>query len=261
MVQIKPCNVVGMENRVGNSSPGRLSTGCDFLADTNNLGLIQRAYVKFAGGQHNPFRILPIEGGPQWIRSQAYQIDATAEGRMALEMMEGPMLQRLLEERFQLRVRHDTREGPVYSLTLDKRGSKLKPFKQGSCIRLSSPPVSAPNPGEKYCDDLISARNPASIHEEGISLNEFCQFLDLVLDRPVIDNTGLTGKYAFHLSFSRDQSTSRLPPLLETFAAVSEPTGPTIFAAIQEQLGLKLVPASGPTEVLVLDQVEPPSEN
>jgi uncharacterized protein (TIGR03435 family) len=250
-----------MENRAGNSSPGRLSTGCDLLVDSNGLGLIQRAYVSFAGGHRNAFRILPVEGGSEWIHSQGFKIDALAEGQPTVEMMTGPMLQAVLENRFRLRVHRAIREGPVYSLTLNNGGSKLKPFEDGSCIRLSSAPTSPPPPGQRYCDDLISARNPASINEEGITLAEFCQFLGLVMDRQIIDNTGLSGKYMFHLSFSRDKSTSRLPPLLATSTGLAEPTGSTIFGAMQEQLGLNLVPTQGPTEVLVIDNIEQPFEN
>jgi uncharacterized protein (TIGR03435 family) len=262
VASIKRCTVVGgLENRVGNSSPGRLGAGCDFLVDENNLGLIQRAYVKFAGGHRNPLRIVAIEGGPKWIRSEGYRIDAVAAGSPSLEIMQGPMLQALLEHRFKLKIHRDTREGPVYSLTLAKGDSKLRPFEEGSCIKLESPPVSAPVPGKRYCDDIISARNPASINAEGITLAEFCQMLDLVVDRQVIDHTGLTGKFDFHLSFSRDEFTSRLPPLWDAPARPSEVTGPTIFVAVREQLGLKLVPAKGATEVLAIDHVERPSEN
>ena len=262
VASIRPCKVPGgLENRVGNSSPGRLGAGCDFLADENNLGFIHRAYVKFAGGHPNPLRIVPIEGGPHWIRTDGYRIDAASEGRPSLEMMQGPMLQALLEERFKLRIHREDKPGPVYSLGLAKGGSKLKPFEEGSCVRLSSPTMSAPPPGQRYCDDMISARTPASIDAEGITLNEFCQLLDLVVDRPVLNNTGLAGKYDIHLSFWRDEFTSRLPP-----PPVFSPTGPeagspTIFSAIQDQLGLRLVPTKGPIEVLVIDHVERPSEN
>lgn len=262
VASIKPCKVAaGLENRIGNSSPGRLGAGCDFLVDENNLGLIYRAYVKFAGGHRNPFRIVPIEGGPKWVRSEGYRIDARADGSPSLEMMQGPMLQALLEGRFKLRIHHGTKQGAVYALALGKTGSKLKPFQEGSCIRVSSFPAPAAGAGQRYCNDMISAHNPASIDAEGITLDEFCQMLDLVMDRPVINRTGLTGKYDFHLSFSRDEYTSRLPPLLDAPPAIQEPIGPTIFAAVERQLGLKLTSAKGPTEVLVIDHIEKPSEN
>jgi uncharacterized protein (TIGR03435 family) len=189
------------------------------------------------------------------------QIEAITETHQSTAMIQGPMLQAILEDRFKLKLHRDTKEGPVYSLTLGKGSSKLKPFEEGSCIKVQPLPVSSPSPGQRYCDDLISARNPASINAEEITLNELCQLLDLVMDRPVIDNTGITGKYDFHLSFSRDESTSQLPPLPEVPSAASEPTDPTIFTAVQEQLGLKLVATKGPVEALVIDHVEKPSPN
>ena len=89
-------------------------------------------------------------------------------------------------------------------------------------------------------------------------MKDFSKLLDLIVDRPVIDETGMTGKYDIHLKFSRDEVTTGLrePP-----PGASAPTGPTIFAAIQEQLGLKLVSTKGPVEFLVIDHVEKPSAN
>jgi len=74
-----------------------------------------------------------ISGGPEWIDSERYDIDAKAERIAKSEMMQGPMLQALLEDRFKLKIHHGTREIPVYNLTVAKDGSKLQPFKEGSC--------------------------------------------------------------------------------------------------------------------------------
>ena len=259
VTSVKPCQGErGLESRAGDTSPGRLSTGCDFLVDDNNLGLIQRAYVRFAGGHANPIGVLAIKGGPKWVHSDMYKIDARAEGKPSREMMLGPMLQALLEDRFKLKIHREAEEKPVYALTVAKGGSKLKAFREGSCVQIPlTRPLPPLEPGQRYCDNMISARNP-SLDAEAITMKDFSKLLDLIVDRPVVDETGMTGKYDIHLKFSRDEVTTGLrePP-----PGASAPTGPTIFAAIQEQLGLKLVSTRGSVEFLVIDHVEKPSAN
>jgi uncharacterized protein (TIGR03435 family) len=260
---IRPCeNMPGRMRGGGDSSPGRLSTGCDLLADENNMGLIQRAYVRFAGGHTNRFGIIPVKGGPPWLHSQMYRIDANAEGHPSLEMMQGPMLQALLEDRFKLKIHRETKEGPVFALTPAKSGAKLKLFQEGSCVPMPMTfPLPAPPSGQRYCNNRISLRSP-SIDSEGSTLAEFSTLLGLVVGRKVIDQTGIAGNYTLHLEFARDNSTPGLSgPIADAPVPASDPAGPTIFTAIQEQLGLKLVPAKGPIESLVIDHVEKPSEN
>jgi bla regulator protein blaR1 len=240
VASVRPCKPGVSAGR--NSSPGRLSYGCEPLTDDFNLGLIQLAYVRFRGGHDNPLRILQIEGGPKWIRSEMFAIDATAEGHPSVTMMQGPMLQALLEDRFKLKIHFETRQGPIYELTAPKGVSKLKPF-QGSCTPMPSTVPFPPLPPQAYCQLLIS---PVSLNAEGSDLTEFSGLLSLKLDRPVIDRTGIAGKFDIHLQFSPDNAI--------------DSNDPTLFTAVQE-LGLKLVPAKGPIEVLVIDHVERPSEN
>jgi len=263
---IRPCTLkAGSENKRGNSSPGRLSTGCDVLVDNNDLGFIHFAYVQFEGGRLHSYDMTPILGGPKWIRSEGYQIEAVSEAHPSLAVMYGPMLQELLQKRFKLKIHRETRDRPVYALTLIKGGSKLKPFVEGSCLQGPFPQGPPPR-GQKLCDRNISALNPASVDADGLTLPEFSQMLNQVLDRPVVDNTGIMGKYSFHLKFSRDDSTSRLPPLPVAPrggppTGTADVTSPSIFAAMQDQLGLKLVAIKKPIEVLVIDSAQKPSEN
>lgn len=263
VASIRPCKTgSGQMRGAGESSPGRLSTGCDLLVDENNLGLIQRAYIRFAGGHTNPLGVLAIKGGPDWIRSQMFRIDARAEGHPSREMMQGPMLQALLEDRFKLQIHRETRQGKVYELALAKGSLKLKPFQEGRCAQmpLTFPAPAAPA-GQRYCKAIISLLGP-SIDAEGSTLREFSKLLNLVLDRPVIDKTGITGRFDIHLEFSRDEVTPGLRgPVPDAPHAALNLVGPTIFTAVQEQLGLKLSPARGPVELLVIDHVEKPSEN
>jgi uncharacterized protein (TIGR03435 family) len=108
---------------------------------------------------------------------------------------------------------------------------------------------------------MVSLQGP-SIDAEGSTLSEFSKLLNLVLDRPVMDKTGIAGRFDIHLEFSLDQVTPGLLGLVpDAPAEAADPTGLTIFTAIQERLGLKLEPAKGPVELLVIDHVEKPSTN
>src|SRR5947207_9203120 len=88
VVSIKPCKP-GV-TKGGDSSPGRLSIGCALLADTDNTGLIQQAYNRYAAGQLTFFGVIPIEGGPDWIHSETFEIDAKSDGHPSIQMMLGP---------------------------------------------------------------------------------------------------------------------------------------------------------------------------
>lgn len=270
VVSIRPCAVaVQAGNRGGgprgsNSpslSPGRMTLNCQTMTR-----LVATAYLLFAKGQSQPFYSVgeggtTVEGGPSWAKSDLYTITAKAEGTPSNAMMQGPMLQVLLEDRFKLKVRFETREIPVYELTVAKSGSKLQPFKEGSCVPLDAarenfaPPQ--PVARERYCASEIFPKGP-NLHmdAEGASVEEFAKaFLSAPLvDRRVINRTGLKGLFTFQLEIGR-------PSLGAGPAAPSEPAGPSIFTALQEQLGLKLEATKGLAEFLVIDSVEHPSEN
>jgi uncharacterized protein (TIGR03435 family) len=242
----------------GSVSPGRVSFACGSLAN-----FVQRAYVTFANGHGNPPWGAPqVSGGPSWVNSDRYRINAKAEGDASQGMMQGPMLQALLEDRFKLKIHRETREVPVYALALAKGGLKLRRVEEGSCTPRDYEVLSPPSvPGQKtLCGNggfakkgnLVVADIPA------ITINEFSKRLGGRLDRPVIDKTGVAGLFDFHLEFAPDMST----PGLAAGDDPSEPVaGQSIFTAIQKQLGLKLEAAKGPREFLVIDSAEKPSQN
>ena len=263
VASVKPCKqVAGRMMGAGEVSPGRLRTGCSYLVDGNSLGLIQRAYVRFAGGRPNPFGVVPVVGGPAWIRKEMFEIEAKADGAATREMMQGPMLQKLLEERFRLKVRRMSREGRVYDLIAAIGGPKLKTFQEGSCAQMPLTfPMPEPAPGHRYCRAMVGLLKPG-VHAEGSTLGEFSKLLNLVLDRPVVDKTGIAGRFDLQLEFAPDQATPGVrPPVPEEPVGAGEPGGPSIFTAIQEQLGLRLIPGKGPVDVLVVERVERPSGN
>jgi uncharacterized protein (TIGR03435 family) len=244
----------GQRSGGGNSSPGRLNIGC-----TPVRGLISQAYLLFVNGRFRVGLPPPIEGGPAWINSESYEINARAEDSVSLDVMNGPMLQSLLEDRFKLKIRRGTREVSVYALTVAKNGPKLQPFKEGSCTpvdRTQFVPFHPPSPDQVLANCHATGRGAGpnlKVEAQGMSIADFVKiFLDShTVDRPVIDKTGITGLFDFHLEYAPDRGAPSDDPA----------TGPSIFTALQEQLGLKLEPGKGPQEFLVIDSVERPSEN
>ncbi|MBZ5579445.1 MAG: TIGR03435 family protein [Acidobacteriia bacterium] len=273
VASVKPCVAGG--SRIGtkqgppggaaNVSQTRISTGCAALAAAYPIaGLIQRVYGRLGlSGRPSLGSALPIQGGPGWLYSDYYVINAATESKTSKETMEGPMLQALLEDRFHLKVHRETRQVRVYTLTVAKGGPKI-PVADGSCVRpdYSTYPLRPAPPGKTYCKDLgVGGRKGpnTTVNEEEVTVDYFCKLLGLVLDRPILDKTGLTGKYNFHLEFAVDQST---PGVLEGFGPPSDaPPAASIFTVVQQQLGLKLEATKGPREFLVIDHVERPSEN
>ena len=137
------------------------------------------------------------------------------------------MLQLLLAERFQLKVHHESKERPIYALVIAGSGSKLKPVS----------PVGSGMSGK------------GRIEYSGAPIGVFAESLSSEVSRPVIDKTGLTGTYDFKLSFVPDELQG------------SADDRPSIFTALEQQLGLKLESTKGSVDVLVVDHVEHPSEN
>jgi len=241
----------------GASSPGNLRTGCYPLLDPNGIGLIRAAYVTFADGR------LDIDGGPPWIHSAFYEINAQAEGSPSVGLMMGPMLRALLEDRFRLKIHRETHEGHVYFLTVANGGLKVPRFVEGSCTPVTSPRIPLKD-GEAYCNSQISARSPASVEVQGATLDDLAKLLLVVLEQPVINKTGIAGRFNIRVTFSREGTRlSGLSPAQPGASrAESDPTAtPSIFTAFPEQLGLKLVSGKGPVERLVIDHIERPSEN
>ncbi len=222
--------------------------------------------------------IRPVEigsdfrGGPSWINSERYDIEAKADGNPSAQTMEGPMLQALLEDRFNLKIHRETRDILVYELTVAKGGPKLRPppvpspgagiagvglwpMSEADCKRLDPPNLPDAVCGAARAADA-QGEKPAFVEYHGLTLDQTSAALVRVLDRPVIDKTGVAGIFHVHVEFAPDGATPQFRP-----GPSDEPVGPSIFTAFQEQLGLKLEPAKGPGEFLVIDSVERPSEN
>lgn len=221
----------------------------------------------------NAYGIQPfqIPGGPDWINSERYDIQAEADGNPSGKQMTGPMLQTLLEDRFKLRLHRETKLLPVYELTVAKGGTKLKRSKEGSCTPFSMdspplPPVRAPGePHATFCGFLGFGVEglDRKLEMAGVTMAELASSLSRgELRRTVVDKTGLDGTFDVNLHWSMDAvqaspGTAGDPAPLPT----ANLTGSSIFAAIAEQLGLKLESTKGRVEVLVIDHVERSSAN
>ena len=177
-----------------------------------------------------------ISGGPAWLDADKYDIDAKAAGDPSREQVMA-MLQTLLTERFKLKVHRESREGSVFALTVAKNGAKLKEPKDGeeSFVR-----TARTGPMDQDAVTLI-------LQGQKASMPAFIEQLSRQLGRPVLDRTGIQAEFDYRLEFAADDTHA------DSF--------PTLFAAIQEQLGLKLEAARGPVEILAIDHAEKPSEN
>jgi uncharacterized protein (TIGR03435 family) len=241
------CNGGGLEHL----SPGRFGVECVSLRD-----YIRGAYGSYGLGRNPNVRPPKVLGGPDWVDTDRYDIVAKAPGETGLDEMYGPMLRALLEDRFGLKVHSEIRELPVYALTAAGGGAKLTPSKPGSCVVIDMKSVLKAPRGPNYCGRFEMTRGAVRVADaKEMTVAEFAArvFRD-TLDRPVIDRTSITGLFDIHLEFSG----------LENSAApggAADNTAPSVFTAVQEQLGLKLSPDRGPVEVLVIDHVKKPSAN
>ncbi len=271
----------GAGARYFNSSPGRLSVTCMTVSDLIDI------YVGPFGENDRPINsggpsdTRPIRNGPSWIYSDRYTIEAATADPIAngptggqqtpaSRMLQGPLLEALLEDRFHLKTHRETEEAPMYALTVAKGGFKLKPIEDGACTRYIAgmPNASTAPDGKPWCDRGRGGVNGPNWVEDdtGVTLSEFATgLLHTHLDRPIIDRTGIAGLFSFHLEYARDESAPG--PLLPAgvpapvFPPSDVPPGPTIFTALEQQLGLKLEPIKGPRGFLVIDHIERPSEN
>jgi uncharacterized protein (TIGR03435 family) len=205
-------------------------------------------------------RDFQITGGPGWLETDRWDIEARAEEGSFSPPTSPPdpntpdpmsiRLQSLLEDRFRLKIHHETKELPIYELTISKGGSKIKLSEDQT---FPGQPLPPPQPGSVPRGGL--RRSPGSMMGAAIPISVIAMSLSQQLGRPVVDKTGLQGLYDFKLQWSPDPS-----PAAGRDAAVDQ-DGPSIFTALQEQLGLKLDPAKGPVDIIVVDSAQKPTEN
>jgi len=227
---------------------------------------------------------LRVRGGPDWVRNTHYTIEAVAGTPADAEAMRGPMLRALLERRFGLRMHIETEQIPAFALTVAPGGFKLK---EGVCIPPDPPPT--PGVGGSTADGVRRNLNAARRGETTIGP---CGFGGAVngpnmifvgagvavpplggfLGAPVIDRTGIpaTARFNYVLEFSPSEATpgplGRLPingpPSLQIAPDPSAvPAAPDLFTVLEQQFGLRVVPAQAPREYIVIDAIERPGAN
>jgi len=209
----------------------------------------------------NAYRVqdFQIIGGPQWISADRFDIQAKAEDN-ASQTQVNEMLQTLLAERFQLKFHKETRELPVYELAVAKNGPKLEETK------VDGPPrtFQGPDGRTQTMGRGMVMIGRGQINGGGMSMAQLAQMLGNNLGRTVVDKTGLTGNYDIQLSWTPDPGQGPLMPGLPPGGgdrgAPADPSLPSIFTAIQEQLGLKIDSGKGPVEVMVIDGAQKPAE-
>jgi bla regulator protein BlaR1 len=206
-----------------------------------------------------------MSAGPGWIETERYNIEAKPDSPSAQNDWK-EMLKNLLADRFQLAFHRETKELPVYALVLARKDGKLGPgmveSKEGGCVARDPSKPGPPAPGQPpFCDNVLGG--VSQLTGTAATVDGMLRMLSLYVGRKVIDKTGLTGKYDITLKFTPDENQLarwRMPGAPPP-AAPADASGPSLFTALQEQLGLKLDPQKAPMEIFVIDRAEKPSEN
>jgi len=201
-------------------------------------------------------RDFQIIGGPDWIGTDRFDVVVNTGQRVTLEKWGSvlkPALETLLREKFQLKFHRETKDLPVDALTVSPRGLRMEPSHVQNCSSFRvdrGRPRSWDSPD--YCGAFEGGPNLQLNHTldaRGMDIAALAKFLGMNLDRIVIDRTGLSGRYGFHLEWNRGATTDKTSESADA---------PSLFTALDDQLGLRLQPATGPVEVLQVDHAERP---
>jgi uncharacterized protein (TIGR03435 family) len=194
-----------------------------------------------------------ISGGPGWTETDGFDIDAKVAGpdvetyKKLTQKERESVLQALLAERFNLKVHRETRTLPIYDLVMAKGGFKLK------ALAPIDDAAEEAKPKDQRRERGSFSTGPGQFEGKGVDFHNFVDNLAYMVERTVIDKTGLGGIYDIDLKWTpQDESAS---------ADSGVEGGPSIFTALQEQLGLKLESGKGPVETIVIDHADLPSEN
>jgi uncharacterized protein (TIGR03435 family) len=254
------------------SSPGRVTINCS----TTEV-LIRKAYIDApllmrgrGAGDYNDVAgpsaedYPAVRGGPGWLRSTKFAIEATALGDADRLTMIGPMLQTLLEERFKLKIRREQENVPLYALTVARGGLKITPaeclpYDPGKPMppemqQALRAPATERDLTKMPCGLVMMSRSAGGIGVTGVTLAEFAWTLSPRLDRAVVDRTGITDKFNILVSYTADEPSTTAGAT----RSIHTPGSP-LFKAIEDQLGLTLQPITGSHGYIVIESIQRPS--
>lgn len=211
--------------------------GGRFVATSAPLRLLIRTAFQLQDDQ--------IVGGPAWINTERFDIVARSDAPDSLPQLT-PMMQTLIVDRFKLAFHRETRELPVFALVTVKKDGTLGPgLRPTAC-----PDVAIDLARTQPCANVSNDRGRLTMR--GMPFFQFPQFLAPFVNRVLVDQSGLTGRYDVDLTWTPDRAPSAAD------VPANDPNAVSIFTAIQEQLGLRLESTRAPVEVLVIDRVERP---
>jgi uncharacterized protein (TIGR03435 family) len=235
------------------SKPGETQVTVSWTGGVTMINVPLRAIVQFAYGINTPSRIV---GHPDWTNVERFDIQAKPpEGLTGVEQMR-PMLQMLLADRFKMVARSEKREVQSYALIKAKPDGPLGPRLKPSTAKctgggvLTPAPASASNPDAVPCG--VRPGGAGRVLLVGVPMAQLAPLISLVVQRPVVDRTGITGIFDIEMTFS---------PGAAPGGDLANPDAPSIFTALEEQLGLKLDAQREMVDVLVIEKIDRPSEN
>jgi uncharacterized protein (TIGR03435 family) len=278
---VKPCKqepeTNGQRRPEFTTDPGRASIQCIPLDR-----IIYFAYAGIGSMDHpllndHPSNSDHVRGGPGWVHDDKFTIEGKAEGTAERQVLMGPMLRALLEDRFKLKTHREKEEVPMYALTVSKGGLKIQPLGEDGCtatdtaMSLSREDRLALMETKPVCGSFSSLGDGVNGNWilGGETFPRFVGILSGIVDRPVLDQTNVSAAFNIRLHFGFDESIKSgvfggRPAALYTAenpAPGGIEKGPWIFSALEEQLGLKLEKTRGIREYIQIDSVQKPVEN
>jgi uncharacterized protein (TIGR03435 family) len=260
VASVKPNNSGDFRRGMGPAPGGRFSA----------INVPLRELIAFAYGVPNARANLQVVGGPPWINTARFDVQAVAAGGAIPPGQAGPMVSAMLAERFKLEIHRESREVPIYQLVLDRGdkrlGTQLRPSAIDCQARRAArgrgippPAPQGPPPDPTTIRPTCGLRlTPGRFAGDAVPLSQLAEGLAPSVGRLIVDRTGLTGYFDLDLEWTPDQAGQPRPDGADTVADVD---ARSIFTALREQLGLQLEPTKGPVDVVVIDRVEHPSED
>jgi len=269
-IKVPSFDVISVKPARAGSGPGMgMAMGVRIMPDGFTASNLPAHFLLMQGFKVNDNQ---ITGEPGWLKTDRWDIEAKVAGedvatlsKLTFDQRQS-MFQQVLADRFALKLHHETREMPVYALVVAKGGSKLTESKPDP----NAPGGATTGPGRR----MMMGRG--RLEGQGTTIDFLISALSGQAGRNIIDKTGLTGRYDFSLNWSPDEGggggggmgrPGDDPPHAGPPGAGPAPaggdmaSGPSLFTALEEQLGLKLVPEKGPVDVIVIDSVGRPAEN